>query len=142
MKFVKSLIVLAAIAPILSGCIQSTRPPLEVVVREIPFNIVVPTMPRAPELDVLDWIVVTEENLQEVLEELRTDQPNGVVLIALTPSGYEQFEYNQIELRRYIQQQHAIILYYAEATNLDASETTQEESANRDGFWNRLFRSR
>lgn len=139
MKFVK-LAIAATVALSLSACSQPVRPPLEVVTREIPFSIPVPAMPRAPDLDALDWVVITEDNLHSVLEEMRDAQPNGVVLLALTPSGYEQFEYNQIELRRYIQQQQAVILYYVEATTADAEDPQSEE--NQVGFWTRLFGSR
>ncbi len=58
------------------------------------------------------WIVITPENANQKFKELQSE---GVVsVLALTPEGYKNLSMNVAELRRYIQQQHAVIAAYQE----------------------------
>jgi hypothetical protein len=60
--------------------------------------------------------VITEDNLEQKIEQIRRLQDADAVVFAITPSDYENMTFNIQELRRYIRQQKEIILYYQEAT--------------------------
>lgn len=60
----------------------------------------------------MQWIVITPENANQKMKELQAD---GILtVLALTPEGYKNLSMNVAELRRYIQQQHAVIAAYQE----------------------------
>ena len=59
----------------------------------------------------VEWIIITEENYQEVFDKLKA-QGNSVALFGLTGKGYENLSLNINDLRTYIQQQNSIILAY------------------------------
>jgi hypothetical protein len=56
----------------------------------------------------VEWIVITQDNLQQQLELLRS-RNNNITMFSLTPRDYENLSINTAELRRYIQQQTVII---------------------------------
>ena len=59
----------------------------------------------------VEWIIITEENLEARLEELRgTGQP--IAVFGLTGEGYENLGLNFSDIRALVQQQQAIILAY------------------------------
>lgn len=58
--------------------------------------------------------VVNEDNYEEFIQEFRAK--NGeVVYIAISVKDYENLSLNIAELRRYIEQQKQVIVYYEEA---------------------------
>ncbi len=58
--------------------------------------------------------VVNEDNYEEFIEEFRAK--NGeIVYIAISVKDYENLSLNIAELRRYIEQQKQVIVYYEEA---------------------------
>jgi len=64
-------------------------------------------------LDV-DFFVVTEDNLDAFIKEFKSNNYE-LVFIALTVKDYENLSLNIADLRRYIQQQKLIIVYYEKA---------------------------
>lgn len=56
--------------------------------------------------------VVTRETVGSFMSELESSQGNTPVFIAMTTRDYENMALNLADLRRYIEQQRAIILYY------------------------------
>lgn len=104
----KKLLVLTAII-LLSGCgLMTTK---EVVPT--------PTLVQRPELTVPDiqpaqqlnfkWYVITKDNFDEKIKELQKDGNTSIIFFAITPEGYQALSMNTAELRRYIQQQNAVI---------------------------------
>jgi lambda family phage tail tape measure protein len=81
------------------------------------------------------WIIVTEENLEEVIAELKTSgQP--LAIFGLSGQGYENLSTNFSAIRAMVQQQQTIIAayrqYYEASSNaLDSAnqqiESTQDE---------------
>ena len=66
------------------------------------------TLPAPAAQQPVTWIVITKDNAAEKIAELERTQ--GVVaLFALTPQGYQNLSINVAELRRYIQQQSAVL---------------------------------
>ena len=56
----------------------------------------------------MEFIIVTEDNIHEVLADLKDDK----VLFALTAEGYEDIALNLGDIRAYIQQQKQVIYLY------------------------------
>lgn len=93
--------------------ISCTKPEKEVVVQTeyIQRTIPLQTRPKPVQLTDVEWYVVTEENIDEFLEKFR--QENGTVaFMAVSVRGYESMALNVQELRRFINQQKQIIIYY------------------------------
>lgn len=88
----------------------------------------IPTQERPKGVDMppVDWYVITEENLEEKIEEVRSKTGN-VVFFAITPKGYENLALGIGDLRRYIKDQQAIIGYYEEAVAPTPKEEPAEE---------------
>jgi hypothetical protein len=73
--------------------------------------------------------VVTRENYEEFLAEF--EKKNGqTAYIAISVKDYENLSLNFAELRRYIEQQKQIIVYYEKAVspNSNADDTTISET--------------
>jgi hypothetical protein len=97
---------------LLAACDWNNRPeePPRIEVIE---TTVQPPKPIVPEVDPIDmrpveWIVVTEDNVQQVLERLSGSR----VLFAVTSTGYENIALNLSSVRALVQQQRAIIAIY------------------------------
>lgn len=99
------LLILALIS--VSGCgvkqpIIQTKP-----LDRIPLNI---TTPRPIETLPINWIIITKDNVEAVIEE--QNKLGNSVFIALTPDGYKKISSNQAEILRFILQQQAVIAAY------------------------------
>ena len=58
-----------------------------------------------------DIVVITESNLDEVIERIKGTQ-GEFVLYALTASSFEALALNLEQVKRFIEQQNNVILYY------------------------------
>lgn len=63
--------------------------------------------PSRVQLNDVRWYIVTTENLEEFLAQF----PDGA-LVAISVNDYENLSLNLAELRRYIEQQQEVIIYY------------------------------
>ena len=70
--------------------------------------------PEPIEMKNTDIVVVTESNLEEVLERVKTEQ-GDFVLYAMTAQSFESLALNIEQIKRFIEAQNAVILYYEEA---------------------------
>lgn len=70
--------------------------------------------PEPIEMKNTDIVVVTESNLEEVLERVKTEQ-GDFVLYAMTAQSFESLALNFEQIKRFIEAQNAVILYYEEA---------------------------
>ena len=61
-----------------------------------------------------DIVVVTEANLQEVIERVKTEQ-GDFVLYAMTAQSFEALALSFEQIKKFIEEQNAVILYYEEA---------------------------
>ena len=125
MRPLKFLIALSLI-PLISACASTPEPQIitqtEYISREIPTV----NRPAPVQLSDVQWYVVNEENLDEFIARFR--ETNGqVVFMAISVRDYEKLALNIQELRRYINQQREIIVYYENAvmTTPTESENTQ-----------------
>jgi len=79
--------------------------------------------PTPVKLYPIQWIVVTKDNLQEVISKMSGQSINGeYVFLALSTQDYKNLILNIADLGRYIEQQKAVILYYRNITTAPKSE--------------------
>jgi apolipoprotein N-acyltransferase len=123
---IASIILLTAL---ISGCGQFGTSPVEeikVVTVSVPVEIFQPPMPAGVKLENIKWHVITKDNANEKIAEIEKHLGGEFVVFAMTPQSYENMSYNIQELKRFIQEQAEIIIYYREATRVKNSETTTE----------------
>ena len=122
----KLVLYLVPLAILLSSC--SWKPEKEIVTVE---TIVKPTIaiaqrPRPVEFDELKVKVITEANVQEVIQEMKTNQGQFLVY-ALDPVTFKNLAIGIEEIKRYIEQQNDIIIYYEKAITDEPEEKVSDE---------------
>lgn len=122
-------ILIALVGLLLVGCSTPVKQ-IEVSTKPIERpNLVVPKIDPVKQKDV-EWIVITEENAQEVFERLRKMKVD-VALLGVTDNGYEALSLNFAETQRIIRQYKAVIAAY-EAYYLDAESALDNAQENQD----------
>ena len=122
----KLVLYLVPLVILLSSC--SWKPEKEIVTVE---TIVKPTIavaqrPRPVEFDELKVKVITEANVQEVIQEMKTNQGQFLVY-ALDPVTFKNLAIGIEEIKRYIEQQNDIIIYYEKAVTDEPEEEVLDE---------------
>ena len=137
MELRKHLTVLSLSVVLLAttGC-SWLRPEPEIITRTVTVapDIPLKSAPRPITMTDVNWYVVTTDNIEEF--EARFENENSdLVFFALSVPHYQNLSVNLSDIRRYIEQQQAIILYYetqiTESRNLINTSTNtnpQEQS--------------
>ena len=73
-----------------------------------------------------DIVVVTESNLEEVIARIK-DTQGEFVLYAMTASSFEALALNLEQIKRFIEEQNEVILYYEKAVNKDDNEIIEQD---------------
>jgi len=111
---VSSLLLLSLL---LSSC--STWNPIKTVeVKTVEVERQIPVQNRPPQIQMntsMKWWVVTEENFKTFKEEFQKENGDPLVAYVLSVRDYETLALNMAEIKRYIEQQKSIIVYYEEA---------------------------
>ena len=99
---------------LLSSC--SWKPEKEIITKA---EVYVPTINIVPRPEPLtlrnaDVIVITEKNLEEVIQRVK-DMQGSFVVYALDPKSFEALAINMEQIKLYIEKQKQIILYYEKA---------------------------
>jgi len=117
----KSVLYLVPLAILLSSC--SWKPEKEIVTvdRIVKPTIAIAQKPRPVDFGDLKVKVITEANVQEVIEEMKTNQGQFLVY-ALDPLTFKNLAIGIEEIKRYIQQQKDIIVYYEKALTDDITK--------------------
>ncbi len=100
---------------LLSSC--STWDKLKrVEVKTVEVDRVIPTQNRPRQLDLnnITWFVVTDQNFDEFRRRY-TKQNGSFLFYAMSVRDYETLALNMAEIKRYIEQQKQIIVYYEKA---------------------------
>ena len=100
---------------LLSSC--STWDKLKrVEVKTVEVDRVIPTQNRPRQLDLnnITWFVVTDQNFDEFRRRY-TKQNGSFLFYAMSVRDYETLALNMEEIKRYIEQQKQIIVYYEKA---------------------------
>lgn len=102
------LIVLVFLGLTACSSIQEKVVTEEVYVEKIPLNL---QMPKSFEWKDFEVIVVTEENFDDVIQELKVNG-KSLALFAFDTDSYEALTLNVTEMKRYMSEQKVIILEY------------------------------
>ena len=123
---VSSLLLLSLL---LSSC--STWNPLKTVeVQTIQVERQIPTQNRPPQIQMnttMKWWVVTEENFKEFKAAFQKENGDPLVAYVISVKDYETLALNMAEIKRYIEQQKEIIIYYEEAVKPRDKEKKESE---------------
>ena len=123
-KPILAMSLLLALTSLNSGC-ASVDPTVVVktdyVVKDIPIQ----PRPKPLNLHRVKFYAVTPENMEEFL--VRFEEESGTtVFFALSVPDYENMSMNVAELRRYINQQKALVVYYEESIETMIKETPED----------------
>ena len=122
--------------PLLTTGCSVFRKPEEVVVTNTVIKAPdIPLQPSPRPINMIDikWYTVTTDNIDEFEQNFEND--NGdLVFFAISVPHYQNLSLNLAEIRRYLEQQQAIIIYYEnqitqsrESINTPTTEQTPEE---------------
>ena len=112
----KLIILLPVMALFLVGCAgNKVQPEAKVVIQKViekklPLNI---ANPEPLNLDHVEWVIVTRENIDEVWAQIEGDN-EGVALFALRHGDYERLAMNIAEIRKLIGEYVIILKQYKE----------------------------
>lgn len=107
----KTLVILSSIL-FLSGCVGRTpEPEIKVVTKIEKTQIQIASRPKPLQLVDTRVRVVTKDTLDTFLSEFE-EQYGNIVFVALSMQDYENLALNIADLKRYINQQKEIIVYY------------------------------
>ena len=111
LKISKKILLLSSIS-LLSACASQEK----VVVQTEIIKADIPTQarPKPVSLSNVKFYVVTKENLSDFLKVFEKEN-NDIVFYSISVKDYEKMSLNIAELRRYINQQDKIIVYYEKA---------------------------
>ena len=112
---------------LLSSCSTFYKEPEIKVVTKLEKTVVpIVPMPKPVQMnDIKIYVVSPEENLDEFKKEFEAKN-GGDSYIAISVKDYENLSKNFAELRRYIEQQKAIIVYYENAVQPIDTDTTDK----------------
>tara|TARA_R100000278_G_scaffold2485_1_gene4822 strand:- start:394 stop:786 length:393 start_codon:yes stop_codon:yes gene_type:complete len=100
--------------------------PLEVKTIEVERKIPAQTRPKSISLNDIYFYVVTDRNFEEFKQKF--EKENGdLVFYAVSVRDYETLALNMAEIKRYIQQQQELIVYYEKAIEPKEKKETPKE---------------
>jgi uncharacterized lipoprotein YajG len=103
------IIVCASAFLLLTGCASSKPKIIEAPVLVDRPELILPKVQPVNQGS-MEWVIITASNAEEKLEMLKSKE--NVVYFALTSQGYQNLSMTVAELRRYIEQQNAVIAAY------------------------------
>ena len=121
---VSSLLLLSLLVSSCSSWPKLTQ--IEIQTVEVERNIPIQNRPRQLDMNDIYFYVVTEENFEEFKK--RFVKENGdLVGYVLSVRDYETLAINMAEIKRYIEQQKQIIIYYEKAVSPKKEESEKKE---------------
>ena len=109
----------------LSNC--SWKPEKEVVTIEkvIKPTIAVVPRPKPIQMKNAEIIVITEKNLDSVMKRIKKEQGNFVVY-AMNPASFKALALNFEQIKRYIEQQQEVIIYYEKSVTDNSQKSDKK----------------
>ena len=122
---VSSLLLLSLI---ISSC-SSWNPlkTIEIKTVEVERNVPLQNRPRQLDLADIHWYVVTEENFVEFKKRFQKENGDPLVAYVISVKDYETLAIDMAEIKRYIDQQKQIIIYYEKALSPKEEEPKEEK---------------
>jgi len=122
---VSSLLLLSLV---ISSC-SSWNPlkTIEVKTVEVERNVPLQNRPRQLDLADIHWYVVTEENFAEFKKRFQKENGDPLVAYVISVKDYETLAIDMAEIKRYIDQQKQIIIYYEKALSPKVKEPEKDK---------------
>ena len=127
-------LIIALLVLTMTGCSVFRKPEEVVVTNTVIKAPDIPLQPSPRPINMIDikWYTVTTDNIDEFEKNFEND--NGdLVFFAISVPHYQNLSLNLAEIRRYIEQQQSIIIYYEnqitqsrESINTPTNETPEE----------------
>ena len=108
---------LLLVSLILSSC-SSWNPLKTIEIKTVEVERQIPPQNRPPQIQLnttMKWWVVTEENFKEFKKKFQAENGDPLVAYVISVKDYETLALNMAEIKRYIEQQKSIIVYYEDA---------------------------
>jgi len=123
----KKLIVFSSLLSLLLLSSCSWKPEKEIVTKVEVYKPTIQVVPRPKVLSLKDAniVVITEKNLNEVIQRVKNMQGSFVVY-ALDPTSFEALAINMEEIKLYIEEQNKIILYYEKSVTEELDKTQKK----------------
>ena len=139
----KKYLILLSLLPLflLSSCSLLPKEK-EIIVQtvEVEKHIPLQLQPKPLQFNSIYWHVVTEENFNDFMEKFKKENGEAWVFYAISVRSYESMALNMAELKRYIEQQKQVIIYYEEAVKPKEPPSVEEES-EKANFLERLYKA-
>ena len=122
---VSSLLLLSLV---ISSC-SSWNPlkTIEIKTVEVERNVPLQNRPRQLQLNDIHWYVVTEENFAEFKKKFQEENGDPLVAYVISVKDYETLAIDMAEIKRYIEQQKQIIIYYEKALSPKEEEPKEDK---------------
>ena len=122
---VSSLLLLSLI---ISSC-SSWNPlkTIEIKTVEVERNVPLQNRPRQLDLANIHWYVVSEENFVEFKKKFQKENGDPLVAYVISVKDYETLAIDMAEIKRYIDQQKQIIIYYEKALSPKEEEPKEDK---------------
>ena len=105
------------------GCsVFRPEPKIVTVTNTVKTTVPIVAHPKGAQISNVKIYVVTAENYEQFVKDF-TKKNGELAYIAISVKDYENLSLNFAELRRYIEQQKQIIVYYEEAVKPDQKNT-------------------
>ena len=114
---------------VISGC--SSVPEIQERIVYVNKEIPVKESPEPVDLHDVEWFVVTADNVDDFLLEYQ-DKTGDMVFFAISVPHYENLSLNLAELRRYIEAQQGIIVYYETRVQEGINKTNKTDSSDQE----------
>ena len=121
---VSSLLLLSLLISSCSSWPKLTQ--IEVQTVEVERNIPIQNRPRQLDMSDIHFYVVTEQNFEEFKKKF-VKENGDLVGYVLSVRDYETLAINMAEIKRYIEQQKQIIIYYEKAVSPKKEEPEKKE---------------
>ena len=114
MRLITYGIVSAALLTLMGCSSLRQEPQIVTVTNTVKTTVPIVARPKGAQINDIKIYVVTAENYDEFVEKF-TAKNGELAYIAISVKDYENLSLNFAELKRYIEQQKQIIVYYEEA---------------------------
>ena len=135
MKQSLALFLLLPILLLSSGCLKSWPQLKQIEVQTIEVKRTIPLQnnPRPVDMNEMYFWIVTEQNFEEFKTKF-TEKNTEFLFYSISVRDYENLALNMAEIKRYIEQQKEIIIYYENAITFQQTgkKPKQEEKKEKD----------
>ena len=118
---------------LLSNC-STFKLPAKTVVKTEYVEKVIPLQPHPKPLNMqnVEWYVVTEQKFNDFITKYKKEHGNEWVFYAISVRGYEAMALNMADIKRYLEQNQKLILYYEKAVSPNGEKESKEEDGKEE----------